>query len=285
MHSRRYRSSSEAGLALAAAALVLLGATASHAYVYHDYRWEGFPVIWYLDESSEDVSGIPTAELEAVLEEAFATWARAEYADTCTSIWMEYGGQVDAQGILIDGLSVVSFQADPGYPGDPHSHAMTVPVYRDNILEEADLVLHVRPDAPLAIDPGSDEFDLLGIVIHELGHFFGLDHTDVPAATMYGTFPPSGDISWQTLETDDLQGMTSLYPLACGDPCTVEPDDCGEDEICNPLTERCYPFEECAPVVGPRSGCSLAGAGALPALRWAILVLVCAAVYAFMRRR
>ncbi len=281
------------GLALAAALILLVGARASHAYVYHEYRWDGFPVIWYLDESSEAVSGIATEDLEALMEEAFATWARAEYGGTCTSIWMEYGGLVDAQGIVIDDLNVVSFQADPGYPGDPHSHAMTVPVYRDNILVEVDLVLHVRPDAPLAIDPGPDEYDLLGIVIHELGHLYGLDHTDVPAATMYGTFPPSGDVSWQTLEADDLQGITSLYPLPCGDPCTPDADGCGADEVCNPLTERCYPQQECAPVRGPTSGCSTA---ALPnpaalslskrdAIAWATIVAIMLAVLYTMARR
>jgi hypothetical protein len=271
--------------ALAATVLLLAVAPVCHAYVYHDYRWEGFPVIWYLDESASSVSGIAEEDLEEVLEEAFATWARAEYGGTCTSIWMEYGGLVDAQGISVDGLSVISFQADPGYPGDPHSHAMTVPVFRDELLEEVDLVLHVRPDAPLAIEPGADEYDLLGIVIHELGHFYGLDHTDVTAATMYGTFPPSGDVSWQSLEADDLQGMTSLYPLACGDPCTPGAGDCGTDEVCNPLTERCYPHEECLPVRGPQSGCSHSAEGWSPWPWAAIVALLIIALYTVTRRR
>jgi hypothetical protein len=153
-----------------------------------------------------------------------------------------------------------------------------VPVYRDNLLVEVDLVLHVRPEAPLALVPGPDEYDLLGIVLHELGHFFGLDHTDVPAATMYGTFPPAGDVSWQTLEPDDLQGITSLYPLPCGDPCTSG-SECEADEVCHPQTDRCVPNPECAEILPPVSGCSVAdGRASLPALVLVVLSLLAAGV-------
>jgi hypothetical protein len=273
------------GPALACAALALLQPSRAAAYEYHDYRWNGFPVVWYLDESSEEASGIPLADLEPLLEEAFRGWAAAEYAGTCTSILMEYGGLVDAQGVKLDNMNVISFQGDPGYPGEPRSFALTVPVYRDHVLIEVDLVLHVRPDAPLAVDPGPDEFDLPGIVLHELGHFYGLDHTDVPAATMYGTFPPAGDVSWQTLEPDDLQGITSLYPLPCGDPCTAGGAECGPGEICHPQTERCFPDPECGEILPPSSGCSTAGEGAPRGGLLAVLAVLLACASAPGRRR
>jgi hypothetical protein len=172
-------------------ASMLLAASPASAHVLHDYRWDAFPVVWYLDESSAEQTGFDTDELEQVLAEAFATWARAEVSGTCMAFRSEYGGSVQATGVQDDLKNVVSFQADPAYPGPPNSFALTVPRHRDGRLVEVDLVLHLRPDARFALEPGKDEHDLLGITIHELGHLVGVDHTDVQAATMYGVFPPA----------------------------------------------------------------------------------------------
>ena len=239
------------------AACLLLAASPAPAYVLHDYRWDAFPVVWYLDETSAAESGVDVEELEQVFTEAFAAWARAEVGGTCTAFRAEYGGRVAAPGVQDDRRNVLSFLAAPAYPGPPNSFALTVPRHRDGRLVEVDLVLHLRPDAPLAVEPGPDEYDLLGIVIHELGHLVGVDHTDVQAATMYGVFPPAGDTSWRTLEADDLQAMAALYPQECGEPCV--PGGCEPGERCHPQTERCEPDPACEPPQPPERGCATGG--------------------------
>ena len=106
-------------------ACTLLTASPASAYVLHDYRWDAFPVTWYLDESSAAESGFDTDELEQVIAEAFASWARARISGSCTAFRSEYGGLVQATGIQDDLRNVVSFQAAPAYPGPPNSFAAT----------------------------------------------------------------------------------------------------------------------------------------------------------------
>jgi hypothetical protein len=60
-------------------------------------------------------------------------------------------------------------------------------------------------------------FDLAGTVTHELGHFFGLDHSGIPDATMAeGTFP--GDCKKRSLHEDDADGICTVYAGLPADP-------------------------------------------------------------------
>ncbi len=61
--------------------------------------------------------------------------------------------------------------------------------------------------------PGStpwNKYDLEGVVCHEFGHFLGLGHSSVSAATMYYAIG-SGDDSKRTLHSDDENGVCALY--------------------------------------------------------------------------
>jgi MYXO-CTERM domain-containing protein len=53
--------------------------------------------------------------------------------------------------------------------------------------------------------------DLLSIATHETGHFLGLSHTNVQAATMFAHYSP-GDIEFRTLHPDDVAGICDIYP-------------------------------------------------------------------------
>ncbi|MBI5502965.1 MAG: matrixin family metalloprotease [Deltaproteobacteria bacterium] len=79
--------------------------------------------------------------------------------------------------------------------------------------------------------------DVQNTVTHEAGHMLGLDHTDVPGATMRSRSYP-GDCDLRSLEADDTAGLVTIYPSAsdpgiCRGPaggvnldCST-PDDCG----------------------------------------------------------
>ena len=60
---------------------------------------------------------------------------------------------------------------------------------------------------------GSGDEDLQTVATHEIGHFFGLDHSAVVRAVMF-PFAPS---SLQTLSYDDVAGISVLYPKGTPD--------------------------------------------------------------------
>ncbi len=60
---------------------------------------------------------------------------------------------------------------------------------------------------------GSEVEDLQTVATHEVGHFFGLDHSAIVRAIMYPYAPPI----LTTLSYDDVAGMALLYPKSTAD--------------------------------------------------------------------
>ncbi|MCC6621076.1 MAG: matrixin family metalloprotease [Deltaproteobacteria bacterium] len=61
--------------------------------------------------------------------------------------------------------------------------------------------------------PGTDEIDFLAMLTHEVGHYFGLDHSAESDATMYASYSRSPDKATEarTLSADDEAGICALY--------------------------------------------------------------------------
>ncbi|HTP43912.1 MAG TPA: matrixin family metalloprotease [Candidatus Acidoferrum sp.] len=81
-------------------------------------------------------------------------------------------------------------------------------------------VVFATPGA-LAASRGAGAYDLESLLIHELGHFFGLDHSAVWRAVMFPYAPPPGQFLGDRptapapdapLIDDDRTGVRSLYP-------------------------------------------------------------------------
>jgi len=56
--------------------------------------------------------------------------------------------------------------------------------------------------------PGQN--DLLNVVTHETGHFFGLSHSNVPGTTMWCD-ANAGETMKRSVEEDDVEGICSIY--------------------------------------------------------------------------
>ena len=59
-------------------------------------------------------------------------------------------------------------------------------------------------------DGCSGEFDIDGIMVHEVGHVIGIGHSNVSGATMYPTVS-SCNFNNRTLEADDIAAKNDLY--------------------------------------------------------------------------
>jgi hypothetical protein len=58
-------------------------------------------------------------------------------------------------------------------------------------------------------DPG--EIDFLSMLTHEVGHFFGMDHSADVDATMYANYANNDRLAGRTLGQDDIDGICALY--------------------------------------------------------------------------
>ncbi|MGC4120514.1 MAG: matrixin family metalloprotease [Myxococcales bacterium] len=62
---------------------------------------------------------------------------------------------------------------------------------------------------------GGTAYDLESVLVHELGHALGMDHSKIKEAAMWGG-GERGDVSKRGLAEDDVVGIQSLYPAGAG---------------------------------------------------------------------
>ena len=90
----------------------------------------------------------------------------------------------------------------------------------DTLFNNSGLVTFATPGA-LGTSQGQGAYDLESMLIHELGHWFGLDHSGVWRSIMFPYAPPPGQFLGTRpapqspdapLADDDRAGIRSLYP-------------------------------------------------------------------------
>jgi hypothetical protein len=84
--------------------------------------------------------------------------------------------------------------------------------YSGNTIYDADVYTNTRYSytSSKETDGCSGEYDIDGIMVHEVGHVIGIGHSNVSGATMYPTVS-SCNFNNRTLENDDLAAKNDLY--------------------------------------------------------------------------
>lgn len=77
------------------------------------------------------------------------------------------------------------------------------------LIADADILINSDVHR-ITTDNDRVEIDLLNTLVHEMGHFVGLEHSDVATATMFATAPP-GDLGKRDLDDDDRAGICNSY--------------------------------------------------------------------------
>jgi predicted Zn-dependent protease len=79
-------------------------------------------------------------------------------------------------------------------------------------IDDADIYTNTKIDMTSSREPDgcSGEYDIDGIMVHEVGHVIGLGHSTVSGATMYPSVSAC-NFNNRTLEADDLAGKNDLY--------------------------------------------------------------------------
>lgn len=185
-------------------------------------RWAQTPVRYSV--SSQGVTDVSVADLQAALDRAFATWQAVPTA----SISYQFAGVTAALPGRDDGLSTIGFENRPELDRVLASTSFLV----DRVtgaLVESDIFFNSA--FPWSVAPAgvTGRFDLESVALHEIGHMSGLGHSALgetelregggrrvlaAEAVMFPIAFTSGSIAARTLKADDITGITDLYPEA-----------------------------------------------------------------------
>ncbi len=183
---------------------------------------------------SDDLGQQGTEEL--VLE-AFDAWSDLP----CTSFEYEFLGWVD-EVVPMDGVVQIEW-VESDWVGDPAiagATAIQIDPFEEVVVDvnlsfNGQYIEWTTEDSNPYANP--KRLDARAVMLHELGHIFGLDHNnEMIEATMFFAYlsAAGGTLSW-----DDKWGMCSLYPAA-GDECQVDedcPDHPDQEYVCRHVEE------------------------------------------------
>ncbi len=214
--------------ALLVALVTVVWACPAGAYIVYRAPESGEPLRWCVNKVDVWFSKVAPEEIdwkeaEAAVRASVEPWNAVE---DCEIPVLSYAGASDADNVgpfdpCDDNQNLVIFVRDrgvwsnKGFASD--AIAMTTLTFDDRtgVLVDGDVELNDWSFKFSASDPvPAQRIDVLNSVIHELGHFFGLDHSREPNATMYFK-APAGEDKKRSLHNDDIEGVCWLYDYGC----------------------------------------------------------------------
>lgn len=196
--------------------------TASHV---DQWDFSAFSVQWNINPSvGSNITGSGT--VTSLIASSFSTWTTAPNANL--SVTQGPNSSVSKESSSPANINLICFVcSDVSFggnetlaetitttanaPGMSDGHGGTAQ-FAGQIIK-ADIVFN--PAVQFDTGGGSGQ-DLQTVATHEIGHFFGLDHSAVARAVMY-PFAPS---VLTTLAYDDVAGISSVYPKSVPDVST-----------------------------------------------------------------
>ena len=166
-----------------------------------DIKWFTPNVIYYINPT-----GGPSNNLSAI-QASMQTWT-----DVVTSYFtFTYGGTTTSTSCgTNDGANIVCF-APMGLTG---TLAVNSFWYDTSSGQMIDSDIKFNTDYTWATDGSPNAYDVQNVGTHELGHSLSLDdlyNAIDSEKTMYG-YVSAGEIKKRTLDQDDIDGITYLYP-------------------------------------------------------------------------
>lgn len=175
-------------------------------FVLSGHKWNITAPVYYVNPANARIPEDTVLRMVALAANAWADQAGV-------NIRPVYGGYSPGGSLVNNHKSEIFFRAGPS-----DRLANTWAWYENGYYVDADIVLY-EDVYPLFAESGCEGGVYLeDILIHEFGHFLGLNHTDVAGATMQPNMPAYCDRTQLTLEDDDVQGIRALYPVLSPEP-------------------------------------------------------------------
>lgn len=188
------------------------------------------PITYTVDESGLGADGLQLGEVRAAIAAGLAAWQGVGcppchaaplangFADAGVAPAAPVGlgcAGTDAFGCserVPDGNQLVFVHQQADWPYGWGVIAMTVVSARPQtgFIADADIAFNDAHFAFCATACTADRVQLEAVVRHEAGHFVGLDHSQDPAAVMYGQ-PPKVIAKPTAMSGDDEAGLCAAY--------------------------------------------------------------------------
>ena len=215
-------------VALAAGTLFVADAPTAHAWqCFDDFggcaTWCDTPVPYALNAISSDLGDAGT---EAEVRRGFEDWTRV----SCTSLTTQWNGRTTtvAGAQSSDRQSVVGWR-ESSWPHGAGAIGVTGPKFGfGGCITEADMEMNGVNYTWITGSGVGNDVNAYSIILHEAGHYFGLDHSSQRSATMFAAY--GGGVL--ALSADDQEGICTLYPGEGGGPTDCTTTGCPPGEVC-----------------------------------------------------
>lgn len=213
------------------AAVALVAGQASPAFAYLKFgvtagnrtialKWARTPVRYFVTDRT-DINISPN-DFQSALGRAFATWQ----AVPTSSMAYQFVGFTSAPPFQEDGQSTLGFASRPELNRVLASTNILVDDTTGEIVE-ADIFFNTASQWSVAPGGEADKYDLESVALHEIGHLSGLAHSALgeteikpdggrrvlaAEAVMFPIAYPAGNILGRSLRSDDIAGISELYP-------------------------------------------------------------------------
>jgi len=203
--------------------------------------WKELPIIYrFSAEGSEKLSN---RKVRAAVTAAFSTWESVKCPNgRTTSVRFELGPDIKVNKPLgrkqaKDNNGIYFRDETWPYKNAVDSLALTNQIYGEErgIIEYADIEINTAETSFSLSDDDTDAIDFQSVMIHEVGHYLGLAHSNDPESIMVPSYCEAsnrcdkGVIGKRELSDDDIEGVCGIYPPGKGDPDenTVAPSPTG----------------------------------------------------------
>lgn len=189
-------------------------ATTCAMFVLDTYRWAtsgGVATIPFVVNPVQP--WVPASDAVAAAKRAAGAWS-----DAASSVRFGYRGTTTAAPTLGDGVNQIGW----GNPGGLNRVARANILRVGNRVIEADIVLTAT--LPWGSSNVINRYDIASVLVHELGHWLGIDHMDSKAASELSMFaqPQPGQTKYATLGLGDVRAVRAAYPCACSEPAIAD---------------------------------------------------------------
>ncbi len=165
---------------------------------------------------------VPYDVADGIITRAFATWMGLDCGGAGPSISVFDFSPVSCDLVEYNqhgGNANILLFRDDGWPHDTggggvDTLALTTVTYDvdKGDIYDADIEVNTADNTfTTNDDPGPTDVDLLAVLTHETGHYFGLAHTQDPTATMYASYT-MGTTDIRTPQPDDVNAICEAYP-------------------------------------------------------------------------